>query len=238
MARHIALLLVCGLLVGACGGDDEKESRGAQNTPQSSGTVVPEDTAAAEETPGEAAGCEKAADPEAREEGKLPRPKEELDPEKTYVAEIVTSCGEFEITLDSEAAPKTGGSFVYLARKGFYDGLKFHRIVPGFVIQAGDPRGSGEGGPGYSVVEAPPEDLVYKKGVVAMAKTQLEEPGTSGSQFFVVTAEDAGLPPEYALLGKVTKGQEVVARIGVVEVGPDDQPVEPVVIQQVKIVEK
>jgi cyclophilin family peptidyl-prolyl cis-trans isomerase len=103
------------------------------------------------------------------------------------------------------------------------------------VIQGGDPQGNGSGGPGYSVVEQPPGDLAYVKGVVAMAKTQIEDPGTSGSQFFVVTGEDAQLPPEYALLGKVTKGQEIVDLIGVAPVGPDEQPVDPIVIQSIKI---
>ena len=105
------------------------------------------------------------------------------------------------------------------------------------MIQGGDPLGDGQGGPGYSIVETPPEDLVYTKGVVAMAKTQLEEPGTSGSQFFVVTADDAQLPPDYALLGKVTKGQDVVDLIGVAPVGPDEQPVDPIVINSIEVAE-
>ena len=99
------------------------------------------------------------------------------------------------------------------------------------MIQGGDPKGNGSGGPGYSIVEAPPEDLTYDKGVVAMAKTDLEDPGTSGSQFFVVTGGGTPLPPEYALLGKVTKGQEVVDLIGVAPVGPDDVPVTPIVMR-------
>ena len=136
------------------------------------------------------------------------------------MARVLTNCGEFEITLDPKRAPKTGGSFASLVGKRFYDGLTFHRIVPGFVIQGGDPDGTGGGGPGYSVTETPPADLTYTKGVVAMAKTATDPAGTSGSQFFVVTGEDAGLPPEYALLGKITKGQEVVDKIGVVPVGP------------------
>jgi peptidyl-prolyl cis-trans isomerase B (cyclophilin B) len=103
------------------------------------------------------------------------------------------------------------------------------------VIQGGDPKGDGSGGPGYSVTEAPPDDTVYSKGVVAMAKTATEAAGTSGSQFFVVTGEDAGLPPEYAVLGKVTKGQEVVDKIGVVAVGSDEAPTEPVVIRNIRI---
>jgi cyclophilin family peptidyl-prolyl cis-trans isomerase len=241
MTRLLSLLLCaccCALFLSACGDDKEKESTKAQSTPsaEATATVTPEETA--EEGGDPAAPCEKAADPKPKPEGKLAKPKDELDPSKTYIAEVITTCGEFEITLDSKRAPKTGGSFAYMAKQGFYDGLKFHRIVAGFVIQAGDPLGTGQGGPGYSVVEAPPEDLVYTKGIVAMAKTQLEDPGTSGSQFFVVTAEDAGLPPEYALLGEVTSGLEVVEKIGVVQTGPDEQPVDPVVIQQVKITEK
>ena len=97
-------------------------------------------------------------------------------------------------------------------------------MVAGFVIQAGDPLGTGEGGPGYKVEEAPPGDLTYGKGVVAMAKTETEPPGTSGSQFFVVTADDAQLPPDYALLGRVTRGMDVVERIGAVETDAGDVP--------------
>ena len=88
------------------------------------------------------------------------------------------------------------------------------------------------------MVEAPPQNLAYKKGVVAMAKTQIEDPGTSGSQFFVVTGEDAGLPPEYALLGKVIEGQDVVDLIGIAPIGPDEQPIDPIVIRSIAIAEQ
>jgi cyclophilin family peptidyl-prolyl cis-trans isomerase len=219
----LAALLVA-LVLGACGGDDEAGS-------QAEVTATPT-TAPAQ------AGCEQVAAPEPKGEQTRSAPDLELDPAKTYVARVLTSCGEFEITLDAERAPKTGGSFVSLARDRYFDGLTFHRIVPGFVIQGGDPLGTGEGGPGYSVTEKPPADLKYEKGVVAMAKTAVEDPGTSGSQFFVVTGEDAGLPAEYALLGRVTKGMEVVDAIGVVDVGPGDVPAEPVVIRQVKVEER
>jgi len=219
----VALLLACALLLAACGGDDEEK---AASSPDS--TETPAATAGA--------GCEKvpAAKPK---DVKVPKPTEELKKGKTYVARVLTNCGEFEITLDPKRAPRTGGSFKTLVDKRFYDGLSFHRIVAGFVIQGGDPAGDGNGGPGYSVTEAPPDDLTYSKGVVAMAKTATEAAGTSGSQFFVVTGEDAGLPPDYALLGKVTKGQEVVDKIGVVEVAPDEKPVDPVVIRQIRITE-
>jgi peptidyl-prolyl cis-trans isomerase B (cyclophilin B) len=221
----VALLLACALIVAACGGGDKEKEASAP--PAATPTDAPE---AAQD-----AGCEKVAKPAPHKAAKLPKPEAELEKGKTYVARVLTNCGEFEITLDAKQAPRTGGSFKYLVDKRFYDGLTFHRIVPGFVIQGGDPQGNGSGGPGYSVTGAPPRDLAYQKGVVAMAKTGTEPAGTSGSQFFVVTGEDAGLPPDYALLGKVTKGQEVVDKIGVVAVGPDEQPTDPVVIRQIRV---
>jgi peptidyl-prolyl cis-trans isomerase B (cyclophilin B) len=216
------------LAVFAGCGDTEKQATSSAATP----TATPENTGG-EQT----SGC-KPAERAAPKDAKLAKPKGQLDAAKTYVATIATNCGAFEITLDAKRAPKTGGSFKYLADKGFYDGLSFHRIVPGFVIQGGDPMGNGSGGPGYSVVEAPPETLNYGKGVVAMAKTAIEDPGTSGSQFFVVTGEGTPLPPEYALLGMVTKGEEVVDAIGVAPVGPDEQPVDPIVMTSVKVAER
>jgi cyclophilin family peptidyl-prolyl cis-trans isomerase len=217
MAR-LAVLLLVSLLVVACGGDSSSDEE------------------ASTEAPAAASGCESAHAPEPKGEGDLPKPTAKLDRAKTYVATVSTNCGDFEITLDAKQAPRTGGSFKALADKGFYDGTTFHRVVAGFVVQGGDPKGDGTGGPGYSVVEPPPGGLSYTKGVVAMAKTDTEPEGTSGSQFFVVTAEDAQLPPQYALLGEVTGGQEVVDRIGVVETDPaTDVPVEPVVISSVEV---
>jgi peptidyl-prolyl cis-trans isomerase B (cyclophilin B) len=223
MLRVLALCVACALLVAACGEDDDGGGEAA---------ATPAPTEAAP------AGCEAAEAPKPKGEGDLKKPKGQLDPAKTYVATVSTNCGDFEITLDAKRAPKTGGSFKALADKGFYDGTTFHRIVPGFVVQGGDPKGDGTGGPGFSVVEAPPQDLLYEKGVVAMAKTGTEPAGTSGSQFFVVTAEDAGLPPDYALLGKVTAGQDVVDKIGVAEIDPaTEQPADPVVIRSVEVAE-
>ena len=125
-----------------------------------------------------------------------------------------TSCGSFTFRLDLKRAPHIAASIVSLVKAGFYDKTVFHRIVPGFVIQGGDPTAKGAGGPGYSVVDTPPQDLKYTLGLVAMAKTQTEAPGTSGSQFFVVTGQDVGLPPDYGLVGRVTKGLDVVQLIG------------------------
>jgi peptidyl-prolyl cis-trans isomerase B (cyclophilin B) len=165
------------------------------------------------------------------------KPTLELQRSKTYLATVETSCGTFVIKLDPRQAPKTGGSFVALARDGFYDGLGFHRIAPGFVIQGGDPAGNGSGGPGYKVRERPPNDVVYSEGTVAMAKGGNEPAGTSGSQFFVVSGENANLPPDYALLGKVTKGLDVVRRIEDLASTSDGPPSRPVVIKKITISE-
>jgi cyclophilin family peptidyl-prolyl cis-trans isomerase len=232
------LLLITGvlaaLLAAGCGGDDDETAATATPSATATETATPEDTGGEQGT-----GC-KAVKKPAPKDANLAKPSERLDPAKTYVATVKTNCGTFEITLDAKHAPKTGGSFKYLADKGFYDGLGFHRIVGGFVIQGGDPRGNGTGGPGYSVVEAPPDGIVYKKGTVAMAKTQLEDAGTSGSQFFVVTSDQASaaLTPDYALVGRVTKGIDVVDLIGTAPVSADEQPVEPIVMRSVKVDER
>jgi peptidyl-prolyl cis-trans isomerase B (cyclophilin B) len=137
-----------------------------------------------------------------------------LDKSKAYTVNVLTNLGSFEIRLDVGDSPCTTSSFAALVRKRFFDGTRFHRIVPGFVIQGGDPTATGTGGPGYSVRDVPPRNSLYTEGVVAMAKSAAEPPGTAGSQFFVVTGVNAGLPPEYAILGVVTKGLPVVRKIG------------------------
>jgi len=157
-------------------------------------------------------GCQQVPQPPPAHVNLKP-PRKKVAAGQRLSATVDTSCGRFEIALDSSHSPKTVSSFVYLARKGAYDDTIFHRIVPGFVIQAGDPTQTGSGGPGYSVTEPPRSSAQYTKGTVAMAKTAVEPPGRSGSQFFVVTAPDAGLPPQYAILGKVSSGQDVVNRI-------------------------
>jgi peptidyl-prolyl cis-trans isomerase B (cyclophilin B) len=142
-----------------------------------------------------------------------------------------TSHGTFAVALEPDSSPATTTSVVDLAGKGFFDGTHFHRIVPGFVIQGGDPTGTGTGGPGYKTVDPPEPGTRYTKGVVAMAKTADEAPGTAGSQFFVVTAEDAGLPPEYAVIGRVSEGLEVVEEIGLLAERGSERPSERVVIE-------
>jgi peptidyl-prolyl cis-trans isomerase B (cyclophilin B) len=231
MRRPAALVLcACALALAACGDDEENVGGGSGAT-----TAATTQTGTATQPGAEKAACKDVAQPKARKASKQKKPSGELPKGKTYTAVIETNCGTVEIQLAASRAPKTAASFVSLARAKFYDGLAFHRIVPGFVVQGGDPAGDGSGGPGYSVVETPPGDLKYTEGVVAMAKTELDEPGTSGSQFFIVTAPDAGLPPDYALLGRVTKGQAAVRAMEQVPAEPDGRPSKPVVMQTVRI---
>jgi cyclophilin family peptidyl-prolyl cis-trans isomerase len=180
--------------------------------------------------------CRHVPAPASRAGERVDKPGHELDPAHTYRVTLSTNCGAIEIELDVKQAPKTASSFASLVARGFYDDLTFHRIVRGFVIQGGDPNGNGTGGPGYQVVEPPPHGLEYTKGVVAMAKTEVEPSGASGSQFFIVTAANANLPPDYALVGRVVGGEDAVESISQVSrEGPDAEhstPRIPVVIER------
>jgi len=158
-----------------------------------------------------------------------------LDKSKAYTVDVHTNFGDFDIRLDVKDSPCTTSSFAALVRKRFFDGTRFHRIVPGFVIQGGDPTGTGQGGPGYTVRDVPPANAAYTKGVVAMAKTSAEPTGTSGSQFFVVTGANAGLPAQYALLGVVTKGLPVVDRIGKLGNPVNERPTRKVVVLKMTV---
>jgi cyclophilin family peptidyl-prolyl cis-trans isomerase len=174
----------------------------------------------------------------------VPAPKEfNLDPPpkepsgEDRVAVVDTSCGTFEITLATKESPMTAASFEYMAENGVFDGSPFHRIIPDFIVQGGDPAGTGTGpGPGYTVDEPPPSDTSYTQGMVAMAKSPVEPPGRSASQFFVVTVPDAALPPDYAVAGEVTEGFDVVEAIEA-QGNPDGsgEPLEPVIINSVTI---
>ncbi|MBS1843731.1 MAG: peptidylprolyl isomerase [Actinobacteria bacterium] len=183
---------------------------------------------------GAAAECKKVAQPKPREES-LPKPKLTTKKGEKVTAVVETNCGTFDIELATTEALTIANSFAYLAEEGFYNELTFHRIVPEFVIQGGDPTGTGSGGPGYEVVQAPPKNLKYTLGTVAMAKTAEAPAGAAGSQFYIVSGpQGETLPPEYALAGKVTKGLDVVEKIG--ELGtPEEKPTQPVVIEKMTI---
>lgn len=157
-----------------------------------------------------------------------------IDTAKTYTATMVTSKGTLEIVLDALGAPVTVNSFVFLARWHYYDGVIFHRVIPGFVLQGGDPTGTGAGGPGYRFNDELPKAGRYELGSLAMANAG---PNTNGSQFFVISGPDGvKLPPLYALFGKVVKGLDVVATIN--DIGtPSGTTRERVVIESVAITE-
>jgi peptidyl-prolyl cis-trans isomerase B (cyclophilin B) len=215
-AAVACVLALAALALAACGGGDG----------DGSAVALPD-------------GCQQAQKPPTRHVS-LKRPRHKVDRSRKLVATVDTSCGSFQITLDAAYSPRTVSSFAYLARRGVYDNTTFHRIVPNFVIQGGDPLGRGTGGPGYFVDEPPPSDAEYTKGTVAMAKTQAEPPGRSHSQFFVVVAADTGLPPQYAVLGKVSSGGGVVqriARLGDPASGHTGTPLATVVIRKISVAE-
>ena len=229
----MAALALVAVPAGCGDADEGSGDAGGQGT-------APQSTA--ETSASAPAGKCRAVDaPRAKRDGGQKKPKGKLDPAKTYDVVFQTSCGSFTIRLDVKTSPATAASFASLAKKGFFDDTGFHRIVPGFVIQGGDPTGTGTGGPGYSTVDRPPAGTAYTTGVVAMAKTAQEAPGTSGSQFYVVTGQDAQLPPEYALLGKVVKGIEVTQEIGELgdpASGGSGTPTQAVVIEKATVRER
>jgi peptidyl-prolyl cis-trans isomerase B (cyclophilin B) len=212
--RTVALGLAFALLAAsACGGSDDES----------------------ENEPAETDGCEEVQAPAPKPKGSRKAPTQELEAGTRYSLVVETNCGSFTIRLDQKSAPKTASSMVALARDGFYDNTIIHRVVPAFVIQGGDPTGTGSGGPGYQTIDRPPRNAKYTRGVVAMAKTGSDPPGAAGSQFFVVTAADAGLPPEYAIVGEVSEGLETVERIDHLGNPATEKPSQTVLIRRVQV---
>jgi cyclophilin family peptidyl-prolyl cis-trans isomerase len=209
-------LVVLILVLSGCGGDEDEENTTASDLP---------------------AGCEPVEAPPPKDVD-LRRPKPEFGAGDRVTALVETSCGPFEVALDTKSSPKTTSSFAYLAEYGFYNDTSFSYIDE-FVIQGGDPTGDRTGGPGYFVDEPPPFNTEYTRGTVAMAKTEVEPIGRGGSQFFVVYAPDAGLPPQFALLGEVRQGLDAVRRIAELrDPGSESgSPRAPVIIERVTITE-
>ena len=158
-----------------------------------------------------------------------------INPDCLYSAEMITSAGAMTVALDAAKAPVTVNNFVFLARWHYYDGVIFHRVIRDFVIQGGDPEGTGRGGPGYQFADELPGPGEYQVGSLAMANAG---PNTNGSQFFVITgASGVSLPPNYALFGKVSEGLDVAASIEAVPTDRNDRPVDDVVIESVVVSE-
>jgi peptidyl-prolyl cis-trans isomerase B (cyclophilin B) len=155
-----------------------------------------------------------------------------LDTGKTYTIRFETTHGNFRIEMNAERSPCNSGSMMQLAKDGFYNGVTIHRIVPDFVVQAGNSGKTPDGGPGYTTIDPPLPETQYRKGDVAMAKTMTEPPGTGGSEFFIVTGTDLQLPPEYAPVGRVVEGMDVVEKIGKLGNPETQQPTEKIVIER------
>jgi peptidyl-prolyl cis-trans isomerase B (cyclophilin B) len=226
------LLCALALVLAACGGDDDDKQEPAKKKDAASAPA---------ETEQRQGVCRDVAQPAPRNGGGQKKPSKPLDTSRNYEVVLQTSCGSFTIRLDQKTSPNASASFASLARNSFFDDTIFHRIVPGFVIQGGDPTATGTGGPGYSTRDRVPAGASYGPGVVAMAKAGNEPAGTSGSQFFVVTGASAGLTPDYALVGKVTKGMKVVQAIGQLgdpASGGSGTPLQSVVIEKAAVRER
>ena len=176
-----------------------QSNSGSQSQPQSSPAPQGQPQAAAQSAP-------------AKQWTSAPAMR--IDQEKQYEATISTSMGDMKVELLPKEAPTTENNFVFLAREGFYENVKFHRIMRDFMVQTGDPTGTGAGGPGYRFIDEP-VNLNYEKGIVAMANAG---PNTNGSQFFIVTGDNVQLPKAYTIFGKVTDGLNVLDQIASVPV--------------------
>jgi cyclophilin family peptidyl-prolyl cis-trans isomerase len=203
--RPAVVLLLVAVLAAGCGGDDSGP-----------GPVV------------------ESCEVEIQDPSNAPE-LQPLDPDSKPRIQFVTSHGNFTVEVDPVSAPCNGDSMVDLANDGFFDGTRFHRIVPGFIIQGGDPTATGNGGSGYTTIDAPKPDTAYTKGVVAMAKSTFEQPGTGGSQFFIVTADNANLPPDYAVVGRVVEGLDVVEKIGKLGNRRTEAPTERITIESTSV---
>lgn len=160
-------------------------------------------------------------------------PEMQIDPSKDYTATIETTEGTIEVDLFAEGSPRTVNNFVFLARDGFYDDVIFHRVIEGFMVQGGDPQGTGTGGPGYRFEDEleVAEERGYPRGTLAMANAG---PDTNGSQFFIMHQDNA-LPPNYSVFGEVTDGIDVVDAIAATQTDARDRPVEEVRITGISV---
>ncbi|MEW6473905.1 MAG: peptidylprolyl isomerase [Actinomycetota bacterium] len=226
------LAVVLAVLAAALfSGDDDKETTAADQT---TSTTSGETTTTTANPALAAIQCNdtKPSNEPTKERWSSPPPME-IDPAKKYTATIDTSCGKITIDLDAKGAPKTVNNFVFLAKKKFYDGLTFHRVVKDFVIQGGDPEGTGSGGPGYQFEDELPRDG-YKLGSLAMANSG---PNTNGSQWFIVTGQEGTqLPNNYSRFGMVTGGLDVAQKLESFA-DPQQKPTRPLYIFSITIKE-
>lgn len=162
-------------------------------------------------------------------------PKMTIDPAKTYTAKVETTAGTIDLELYPKDAPQHVNSWIFLAKDGFYDGVIFHRVIPGFMIQGGDPTGTGTGGPGYRI-PAEFNKTKHVRGVLSMARTN--DPNSAGSQFFLMHADSFFLDGQYTAFGKITSGIEVVDAIVKAPRDGNDRPKSPTKIVKITVGEK
>jgi cyclophilin family peptidyl-prolyl cis-trans isomerase len=231
MLRRSLAVVALAFVAAACGGDDA----GPSSTNAGGGAV---DSAAYEAFRAQPTACGASA-PAAASAMQFAAPGDAGVDGPVRVV-LHTSCGPITLELDPALAPETVNSFVFLARQGYFDGTVSHRVVPGFVFQAGDPTATGTGDPGYSVPdEFPPAGFTYGRGVVAMANSGL--PDSGGSQFFIALA-DIDLPPNYTVFGRVVDGFDALAAIAAVPMGPNppdpvnSRPLETIYLERVEVV--
>lgn len=229
------VLVIVTMMIG-CGGP-KPEGGTASQTPNQEQA----------ENPGQEQGENQNQEPEKAHKTWSQPPEMTIDPDKKYLAEVTTSKGAFTIELLAKEAPVTVNNFVFLAKEGFYDDVIFHRIIKSFMIQTGDPLGTGMGGPGYKFQDELPPALTYEPGVVAMANAG---PNTNGSQFFICTGEDSGPilnpQPYYTVFGKIVDGMDTVLAIADTPVEMNQlsgdttpsKPLEKVLIQSIQITEQ
>ena len=226
--KSLLILVACTAVVASSCGSDESSEESAATTGATQDSVTDSESSSVDCPPPDGTGEQKQSF-----DGPPPMC---LDPDASYQALVVTNKGEFTIELDQEKAPETTNSFVFLARNQYFDDTVCHRIIPGFVVQCGDPSATGTGGPGYTIVDEPPSAGEYQIGSIAMANTGA--PNSGGSQFFIITGEQgAALPPQYSLFGEVIEGFDgTVVSMEAAGTAAGD-PSEPIEIQSITIIE-
>ena len=232
MALLIALMLFTGCVLQSPGADS------ADTPEQAEGTTTSDSSASTPEAEGTSEAAPTAAAVSARQGARIQYsspPAMTLDSNSDYAADFQTNNGNFRVQLLAVQAPVTVNNFVFLVQQGFYDGQIFHRVIENFMIQGGDPTGTGAGGPGYRFADEIVPGLVFDTpGKLAMANSG---PGTNGSQFFITTAPTDWLNGRHTIFGVVTEGQSVVDAISRVATGGRDAPQQQVVIENIDIVQ-
>jgi cyclophilin family peptidyl-prolyl cis-trans isomerase len=245
--RHAALplvlvLIVASLLIAACGDDSSDSSSKSKTKSAATTTSSSSDSSSSSDTSTTSGGGDTAkvddAEVAKRADKYSKTPGTPLDKGTTYVVEVKTTDGSFDITIDQKEGPIAAANFVGLVKDGFYDGIKFHRVIKGFMVQTGDPTGTGTGGPGYTIKDDTVTES-YKPGVVAMANAG---PDTGGSQFFIVQGSGVDLPPSYSVFGHVdAAGLKTIDKIANAQVeagadGANSSPKDAIYIESAKLI--